>query len=423
VQCSCADAAERAQFRNEIWGVPMLKRLLRRNLIATASVAGFGVCIAASAQADVPAGYLGTPFDPAMIGGAGIIPPTVQAGPYAIPGRIDLVNYDMGGDGVGYHSEAHYTTKGGDGYRTDRPTTTLCLTAPSKPDLWYDTGTAQDGMAYPGPAASAGGSEDFYIGSIHPGDWFNYTVNVQTAGTYSLSANFSTGNGPPGGEGGDGDMEVIVFANEVQLADWHEVFPDFQNKANFHNWKPYPNFAMIPLEAGLQVIKIQLPFKHLNLDYIQFDLMGAGGSSGVGGSGAGGSGGSPSGGAEGLTPEGGGGGASSGGMTSAGGAAGGLPSIDPSAGSATGGSSSAGQTASGTISSAGTSNGGPASAGAGTNAATGSGMMSGASTMNPDVNTKSGCAYAAADNGGTARSSMISGLLLIGAALRRRRRA
>ncbi|HTM45946.1 MAG TPA: hypothetical protein VL137_13390 [Polyangiaceae bacterium] len=384
-------------------------------------MAGFGVCIAASARADIPAGYLGMPFDPVTIGGAGIIPATVQAGPYAIPGRIDLVNYDMGGDGVGYHSEAHYTTKGGDGYRTDRPTTTLCLTAPSKPDLWYDTGTTQDGMAYPGPAATTPGAEDFYIGSIHPGDWFNYTVNVQTAGTYSLSANFSTGNGPPGGEGGDGDMEVIVFANEVQLADWHEIFPDFQNKANFHNWKPYPNFATIPLEAGLQVIKIQLPFKHLNLDYIQFDLMGAGGSSGAGGSG----------GSTSVTPSGGGGaggttgGANSGGMTSAGGAsagaAGGPGSVDPNAGSTAGGSSSSGQAAGGTTSSAGNSSSGPASAGAATSAATGSGM-SGTSTMSPDVNTKSGCAYAATDEKCAPRSVMISGLLLLGAALFRRRR-
>jgi hypothetical protein len=69
----------------------------------------------------------------------GIIPATVKAGPYAVPGRIDLVNYDLGGEGVAYHSEAHHTTKDGDGYRDDRPTATMCKTATSKPDLWYDS--------------------------------------------------------------------------------------------------------------------------------------------------------------------------------------------------------------------------------------------------------------------------------------------
>src|SRR5258708_2007706 len=119
-----------------------------------------------------------------------------------IPGRIDLVNYDLGGDGVGYHAEAHYTTKDGDGYRTDRPTATFSLTGPTKPDIFYDTKTSLDGMPYPDAT-----TRDFYIGSVHPNDWFNYTVDVKTAGTYAVSSTFSTGNGPPGGEGGDGTME------------------------------------------------------------------------------------------------------------------------------------------------------------------------------------------------------------------------
>src|ERR1700753_4191096 len=96
------------------------------------------VGVGASSFAAVPAGYLGKPFDPAVVGGAGVIPAGVKAGPYAVPGRVDFVNYDMGGDGVGYHTDAHYTTKDGDGYRTDRPTATLSLTGPTKPDLFYD---------------------------------------------------------------------------------------------------------------------------------------------------------------------------------------------------------------------------------------------------------------------------------------------
>src|SRR5580692_5521030 len=40
---------------------------------------------AASAQADIPTGYAGKPFDPAVAGGVGIIPTTVKAGPYTIP--------------------------------------------------------------------------------------------------------------------------------------------------------------------------------------------------------------------------------------------------------------------------------------------------------------------------------------------------
>ena len=196
-------------------------------------------------------------------------PATVKAGPYAVPGRISFVNYDMGGDGVGYHTEAHYTTKDGNGYRSDVPTATLSLTGPTKPDIFYDTGTAQDGTAYPNAT-----DRDFYVGSVHPGDWFNYTVDVQTAGMYTLNANFSTGNGPPGGEGGDGEMELIISVNGTKVTSWHTVLPDFADKANFHNWKPYPAFATIALDVGLQVVKFQAPYKHLNLDVVDFALVG-----------------------------------------------------------------------------------------------------------------------------------------------------
>src|SRR6516162_3250839 len=96
------------------------------------------------ARADVPAGYKGKPFDPVSAGGKGVIPASVAAGPYAVPGRIDLINYDLGGVGVAYDC-AHHEVKGGFGYRTDTPTATLSLTASSKGDVWYQAGAALDG--------------------------------------------------------------------------------------------------------------------------------------------------------------------------------------------------------------------------------------------------------------------------------------
>jgi hypothetical protein len=224
------------------------------------------------ARADVPADYKGKPFDPALAGGAGVIPATVTAGPYAIPGRIDFANYDLGGEQVAYHAGDHITSKNGNGYRTDLPTATFSLTAQSKPDIWYDSGTAMDGMFYPSAT-----SADFYIGAVQVNDYFNFTVDVKTAGTYSLSSTWSSGNGPPGGEGGDGAMGLDVYSNGTKLATWTASFPDFNDKANFHNWKPYPNFTTVTLQAGLQVIKLLCTSKHLNLDYVQFDLLGADG--------------------------------------------------------------------------------------------------------------------------------------------------
>jgi hypothetical protein len=251
-----------------------------------------------TARADVPAGYKGRPFDPAVAGGAGIIPTTVKAGPYAIPGRLDLINYDLGGSGVTF-SAAHKEVKGGAGYRTDAPTASLALTTPAKMNLWYQASATLDGTLYPSPT-----TEDFYLGALDAGDWFDYTVDVQIAGSYSVSSTWATGNGPPGGEGGDGSIGLQIFVNGTKMVDWKDAFPNYMTTANYHNWKPYPDFATLTLQAGLQVIKLQCTSNHQNLDYLQFDLAGADGGASTdagsgGGAGASGAGGGSAGGASG----------------------------------------------------------------------------------------------------------------------------
>jgi MYXO-CTERM domain-containing protein len=386
-------------------------------------VGGLGLLTLASAgvaRADIPAGYKGTPFDPAKAGGAGIIPTTVKAGPYAVPGRVDLVNYDLGGDGVGYHSEAHYTTKDGDGYRTDRPTTTLCLTLPSKPDLWYDTSAALDGKAYP-----AEGQKDFYIGSIHPNDWFNYTVDVKTAGMYSVSSTFATGNGPPGGEGGDGSMEIIFFVNNTKVADWKAGFPDYQNKANFHLWKAYPNIATIPLQAGLQVIKIQMPDKHLNLDYLQLDLVGGdtggagtgGGTAGTGGAAGNGGGAAGTNGAAGAS---GAAGTNGNGAAGAQGAAGdGAAGVSGTAGIGAAGTNGGAAGAEGVAGNGGGAGLSGGAAGTGGAAGMGGGLSGGAGSV-PPHDEACGCGLGR-DSGATPAGVALAALGLIAFARRRRR--
>jgi hypothetical protein len=292
------------------------------------------VLAAAPARADIPPGYKGKPFDPAVAGGKGIIPATVKAGPYAIPGRLDLINYDLGGVGVAYDC-IHHEVKGGDGYRTDVPTASLSLTAASKMDVWYGAGAPLDGTRYPSAT-----SEDFYVGALDSGDWFNYTVDVATAGTYALSSTWATGNGPPGGMGGDGSMGLAISVNGVKIADWSATFPDWQTKATYHNWKPYPSFATLTLDAGLQVIKLQLTSSHLNLDYLEFELVGADGGAGGGDAsnsadgGAGATGGAGDGGAVA-----GGGGAGTGAATA--GAGGGAPSTGGGGGGGTSGAAGA----------------------------------------------------------------------------------
>jgi hypothetical protein len=213
---------------------------------------------------------------------------------------------------------------------------------------------------------------------------------------YTLSANFATGNGPPGGEGGDGEMELQISVNGVQQADWKTVFPDFQNKANFHNWKPYPAFAKLTLEKGTSVIKFQAPFKHLNLDYVEFVLEGAGG---VGASGA---------------SAGGAAGAATGG-TSAGGAIGAGGTVAGSSGGTTTSTGESGSSTTTTSGGGGTGSIAGSTSTAGTTAAAGTGTITNAGSVD-----SSGCALGKRSPGVLFSLGALLGLSL---ALRARRRA
>ncbi len=239
--------------------------------------------VGAVAYADIPAGYKGTPFDPAVAGGTfnGMATTAITtAGPYAIPGRLEFENYDMGGLNVGYFTTDHLTDCAAHAYRNDgQNTASLCATSPMADtyygapngDVFYDTGTALDGTTYPNATKL-----DVYIGAVRPGDWVNITVNVATAGTYAVSSTWASGNGNPGKEGGDGAMELKISTNGTMVLDWKDTFPNFNTTADFHNWKTY-DMGTVTLPAGLQVIKMLSVDPHLNLDYVQFGTPGADG--------------------------------------------------------------------------------------------------------------------------------------------------
>ncbi|WP_164981573.1 carbohydrate-binding protein [Silvibacterium dinghuense] len=84
--------------------------------------------------------------------------------PAAVPGTIQAENFDVGGKGVAYWN-GNTSNNGGDNYR---PGETVYIEACS------DTGGGAD------------------VGSTNPGDWLNYTVNIERAGRYTLHVRVAT---------------------------------------------------------------------------------------------------------------------------------------------------------------------------------------------------------------------------------------
>src|SRR5579864_1463478 len=77
--------------------------------------------------------------------------------PAAVPGTVQAANYDTGGQGTAYNVAS--VNGSANGYRSDGVDLEACT----------DTGCGYD------------------IGWTAAGQWFKYTVNVATAGTYSVS--------------------------------------------------------------------------------------------------------------------------------------------------------------------------------------------------------------------------------------------
>ena len=165
-------------------------------------------------------------------------PPPVGGGspyggsPAAIPGVVQIENYDLGGLGVGYDTSDNVNHFGQ--YRTDG----VSIEATS------DTGGGYD------------------VGWVTPGEWLNYTVTVAASGTYSVS--FRAASATTGGtlhlESGTTNLTGTV--NVPGTGGWQI-------------WESLPGVP-ITLSAGTQTLKLVFDSGSFNLNYMTFTASGAG---------------------------------------------------------------------------------------------------------------------------------------------------
>ncbi|HPH16611.1 MAG TPA: carbohydrate-binding protein, partial [Bacteroidales bacterium] len=157
-------------------------------------------------------------------------------GPYggttpSIPGKIEFENFDVGGNGVGYLDNT--------------PGTSVPTPPAFRTDEDVDIETCTD----------AGGG--YNIGYATAGEWLEYTVNVVTAGTYTLTLRVAV----------EGDGRTLsVSANGVAIAN-NVAIP---NTAGWQTWQDVviPN---ITLTTGTQVIRVTIgATDYVNLNYMTF---------------------------------------------------------------------------------------------------------------------------------------------------------
>jgi hypothetical protein len=187
-------------------------------LLAAMALAAGGAHYAARAATDAP--YGGTPA--------------------AVPGTVQAANYDTGGQGVAYNVTS--VNGSANSYRSDGVDLEACT----------DTG-------------AAGCGDD--IGWTAPGQWFKYTVNVATAGTYSVSLRLAS----PYGET---DGLHIANAAGTNLTGSIAV----PNTGGYQDWTTVTTSVTLP--AGVQTLTVDQDSNGWNIRYLTFAAAGGGGGEG-----------------------------------------------------------------------------------------------------------------------------------------------
>jgi uncharacterized protein YjdB len=145
--------------------------------------------------------------------------------PWAIPGTIEVENFDTGGEGIAYHDNDAVNT-GGQGRTGDGVDTETC---------------------------SEGGLN---IGWTNTGEWYEYTVNVATTGSYNVDVR--TASALSGG----------TFHIEFNGVDKTGLFTT-TNTGAWQTWTTISK-AGISLTAGTQVMRIFLDNANFNLNKVTF---------------------------------------------------------------------------------------------------------------------------------------------------------
>ncbi len=144
---------------------------------------------------------------------------------FNLPGRLEMENYDTGGAGVSY----------------------------------YDSSSGNSGGGCRSEDVDFSGSGNCQLGWVTAGEWLEYTVNVQTAGNYTLDVRFST---PQNSR----NFEIVsdkagATSGNISLT-------------NTGDWNNYATKTVtgVALSAGVQTLRFNLLTSSFNLDYVDFTL-------------------------------------------------------------------------------------------------------------------------------------------------------
>jgi hypothetical protein len=201
----------------------------------------FAAATLCASQADFMAQYKGTPYhDTRYHGGA-----------QAVPGKVKCAYYDLGGEGVAYH-DSDAKNNGSGGLNPANGTYLNEFRMNEGVDTSY-TKFGQDPKIDDNPYDKVvPPTELLYVGWTVPGEWFNITVQVATAGEYSADLLYTSNRGGMISIDVNGKPAAralpIVSTDAADQVAWRQ----------WHHWNLAPGIARLKLPAGKSVLTVHI---------------------------------------------------------------------------------------------------------------------------------------------------------------------
>ncbi len=218
----------------------------------------FLCCAAMGAPDSYLASYRGTPYRDARRNG----------GAQKIPGKVMCAYYDTGGEGIAYHDTDAKNHGSGELNPADGTYLNEFRIAEGV-DISY-TKFKRDPIIDDNPYDKVTPPADLlYVGWTVPGEWFNITVDVTEAGTYTADLLYTSNRGGAisidvNGHPATDTLAIPTTFDAKDPVDWRQ----------WHHWNLAPGIAKLPLAAGKNVLTIHIVSEgQMNLATFDFKKM------------------------------------------------------------------------------------------------------------------------------------------------------
>jgi hypothetical protein len=181
-----------------------------------------------------------------------------------IPGKIQCEWYDLGGEGVAYHDTDSINNGSGKLNPADGSFLNE-FRMHEGVDISYTKSRDIDNNPYNLVEPLM---DQFYVGWTVPGEWINYSVQVNQTGYYAIGLMYTAS--------GDGGISLLldgkILTDELLIPSTRndkETIPWRQ----WHHWNRIDELAAVRIKKGIHVLTIKTVTNgNMNYDYLEFKL-------------------------------------------------------------------------------------------------------------------------------------------------------